>query len=672
MDESVTIATTRPELLCTCQLVAVNPDDASKAGIVGKRLKTPVFDRVVDVVSDDKVDPDFGTGVVMICTIGDKDDLDWVYKYELPLDMGIDGEGRMTSMAGGYEGLKVEEARAKVIEDMERDGLLIKQEEVEQSIGVCWRCHTPVEFLQMEQWFLKTIDFKDDILKMSEELRWFPRFLKSRLDDWINSLKWDWVISRQRYFATPIPVWECMGCKEIVPAKEEQCYVEPTVDKPPVDECPSCGGELAGCEDVFDTWMDSSISPLFNTFWIRDEEKFAKLFPMSLRPQAHDIVRTWTFYTMLRSKLLTDKKPWNDILMHGFIMAPDGKPMHTSLDNIIDPMPVLEEHGADAFRYYSTTCSLGKDSAFKHKEIVRGHKFCTKFWNVEKFVVNAAKDKVDSSDDLQLADRWILSKYTAAIEEVTNHMDNFDFNFAMKKIEQFIWHEFADHYLEMVKRRLDDEAAKYTLYTIGYGIVRLLAPFLSHIAEEAYQNHYREFEGEESVHVAQWPTAILRDEDAERKGEAMKDVIAAIRRWKASKGLKLNAEISLVKIVGDVNDLAGSEADIVGTVKVEELVMVEEEEISEEVKELKPNYEMMGTQFKENAKKIVDMLKKMSKNELSEVAKQLKEGEVRLNLDSGEVVHLTEEMVTPVLAFTHRDKELDVIKVNDFVLLLKP
>ncbi|MBM4237670.1 MAG: class I tRNA ligase family protein, partial [Euryarchaeota archaeon] len=264
--EEVVIATTRPELICTCQIVAVHPEDTKHRVLIGKRLLTPLFRKEVSVIADPKVDPGFGSGVVMICTIGDKDDLEWVMKYDLPLEKGIDEQGKMTEIAGKYAGLPVKEARRQAIGDLRGAGLLVKQEEVEQNVSTCWRCHEPIEFLQVPQWFLKTLDFKKEVLAKSDEINWYPEFMKVRLKDWVDSLEWDWVISRQRYFATPIPIWECVECGEVVPAREEDCYVDPTVDPPPVEKCPKCGGPLKGCEDVFDTWMDSSISPLFNTY----------------------------------------------------------------------------------------------------------------------------------------------------------------------------------------------------------------------------------------------------------------------------------------------------------------------------------------------------------------------------------------------------------------------
>lgn len=203
--ECAIIATTRPELLCACQLVAVHPDDESKKHLIGKKLITPIYHKEIEVIADEKVDPAFGTGIVMICTIGDKTDLEWVMKYSLPLEKAIDEQGKMTALAGKYLGMTVPEAKAAIIEDLKAADLVIKQEDCPQNVGCCWRCHSPIEFLQVPQWFLKILDFKEDILKMAEEIAWHPQFMKVRLEDWVNSLQWDWVISRQRSSLPPFP-----------------------------------------------------------------------------------------------------------------------------------------------------------------------------------------------------------------------------------------------------------------------------------------------------------------------------------------------------------------------------------------------------------------------------------------------------------------------------------
>ncbi|MDR0791153.1 MAG: valine--tRNA ligase, partial [Methanomassiliicoccaceae archaeon] len=483
-DDHILVATTRPELLCTCKVVAVHPDDKEKQYLIGKELITPLYGRKVKVIADPKVDPEFGTGNVMICTIGDKDDLEWVMKYKLEMEKGIDELGKMTELAGKYKGMSVKDARAAAIEDLRTNGLLVKQENSPQNVSICWRCHTPVEFLQVPQWFLKTLDFKEQVLKRAEEMNWYPEFMKIRLQDWVNSLEWDWVLSRQRIFATPVPIWECEKCGKAVIAKEEQCYVDPTEDAPPVDRC-ECGGELIGCTDVFDTWMDSSGSPLYNTFWERDGKMFKKMFPMSMRPQSHDIIRTWAFYTMLRSEQITSSVPWRDVMIHGFIMSPDGTPMHSSIGNVINPIPIIEEYGADALRYYACTCSMGIDHAFREKDVIRGRRLCNKVFNMGKFVGPRFDSKPKKPSKLRTSDKWILSKYSDVVNSVTQYFESYQFDKAMRDAENFIWHELADHYIEMVKSRKDD-AVRYTLYTVLLGCMKMIAPFMPHITEDVY------------------------------------------------------------------------------------------------------------------------------------------------------------------------------------------
>lgn len=639
----VMIATTRPELLCTCLLVAVHPEDASKAELVGKELITPVFDRKVKVVTDPKVDPEFGTGTVMICSIGDKDDLEWIMKYNLPLDKGIDESGKMTELCGKYAGMTVVDARKAVIEDMKSAGLLVKQADLDQNIGVCWRCHTHIEFLKVPQWFIKSVQFKGQVLEMVDSIAWKPEFMKIRIQDWVNSLAWDWVVSRQRYFATAIPLWECADCGNVLLAEESECYVDPTAKPPRKEKCEVCGGKYVGSPDVFDTWMDSSISPLYNTFWERDQEMFKKLFPMTMRPQSHDIIRTWAYYTILREMLLIGEKPWNEVMIHGFIMAPDGRPMHSSTGNIIDPMPLLEKCGGDAMRYYASTCALGMDHAFKEQELVRGNRLATKTWNVMKMVGSACKKKPRKPRNIHPVDSWIHSKFGSLVHDVERYNDEYQFDRSMAMTQDFLWHEFADHYIELVKHRAyseKDEGAKYALYTVGLGLLKLISVFLPHVAEDAYQLNFKQHEKPVSIHVSEWPAAPAKDEDAERKGEAVKTIVAAVRSWKSGKGLSLNAEMARVEVVGpDAAALvSGSEGDIRGTLKARELEVRAEVALKESVAGLKPIHAKLGPAFRKDAKEIAEKLRSIGGVEPGSV----KDG-VRVRLSDGRELDIAPE-----------------------------
>ena len=613
----VEIATTRPEMLPSCQIVAVHPSDERAPWLVGQSLSVPLFNKKVKIVEDDVVDPDFGSGIVMICTIGDKEDLNWVFKYKLPIEMSIDQEGRMTALCGSYEGMPIKEARAAVIDDMKKHNLLLKQEPLQQNVGVCWRCKTPVEFVNATQWFLKTIPFKEQVLKASDAMGWYPEFMKIRLKDWVDSLEWDWVISRQRYFATPIPLWECKECGEVVLARPEDCYVDPTIDKPPIDTCPACGGSLIGCEDVFDTWMDSSISPLFNTFWKRDDNRFNTLYPMSLRPQAHDIIRTWAFYTILRCTLLTEEKPFENIMMGGFILSEDGTPMHASLGNVIDPLDIINEFGSDAFRCYAASCALGEDNAFRKKDVIRGTRLLRKLWNVEQFIVGAISEPSHCEPkELIDIDRWILTKFSKLVEKCTLLMDVFDYSQTMKEIEYFLWHELADHYIEMAKSCLynkhHEESIRYTLFVLGRGMLKLFAPFFPHITEELYQRHYSD--NDTSIHVSSWPEKILIDEHAEEAGEHIKRYIALVRSYKSSQGLALNAPLNSPATYAPsdiIAKLKPSGSIIIATLKLptDHTFIEGKPDVQEKITKITPVHAKFGPTFRQHAKKITEWIK---------------------------------------------------------------
>ena len=626
----IEIATTRPEMLPSCQIVAVHPSDERAPWLVDQVVKVPAFDKEVKIVEDDAVDPEFGSGLVMICTVGDKEDLNWVFKYKLPLDMSIDEEGKMTDICGKYQGMKIEDARKAVVNDLEKSDLLIKKEPLDQNVGVCWRCKTPIEFINAEQWFLKTVDFKEMVLKQSDAMNWFPEFMKIRLEDWVNSLEWDWVISRQRYFATPIPLWECGKCGEVVIARPKDCYVDPTIDKPPVEKCPKCNGKLIGCEDVFDTWMDSSISPLYNTFWQRDNEKFKKLYPMSLRPQAHDIIRTWAFYTILRCTLITDAKPFENIMMGGFILSEDGTPMHASLGNVIDPLKVIDEYGTDAFRCYAASCALGEDNPFRKKDVIRGTKLLRKLWNVEQFIGNIVKKGQPEETQLQDIDRWMLSKYSKLVKRCTKQMDEFDYSQTMKEVEYFLWHELADHYIEMIKSSIYEEknveSIQYTLYTVGLGLLKLFAPFIPFITEEIYQNQYKDSKGDNSIHVSAWPEPILVDEEKENTGELVKNYISQIRSWKSEQGIALNASINTSATYASketISKLKASESIITSTLKYPKnhSFIAGKPDIEEKIVSVSPVYSKLGPKFTNESKKIT----KWVQDKQAEIIKKIEE-----------------------------------------------
>jgi len=677
--EKILIATTRPELLSTCHMVAIHPDDPRADFLAGKMIRTPIYGKEVRVLPDDNVLLEFGTGVVMVCSIGDKDDLEWIRRYELQIERGIDENGKMTEVAGKYQGMDTTEAKAAIIQDMKDQGILVKQEDLEQNVGSCWRCKSPIEYLVAPQWFLKTLEFKEEVLARSDELKWFPQFMKVRLEEWVNSLSWDWVLSRQRYFATPIPVWECVSCDKAFVPKEEDCYIDPTIDDPPVEVCDGCGGPIKGSEEVFDTWMDSSLTPLFNSFWLRDDKKFEKLWPMSLRPQSHDIIRTWAFYTILRSHLLVDSKPWDEIMMGGFILAEDGTPMHASKGNAIDPLAVLEEYGADALRYYAATCALGIDNAFRTMDVKRGRQLITKFYNIQKLIassfegadIDAIKSKKPEDVSLGYVDKWILNKYSEVVRDYHEYNDNYKFDKAARILVDFLWHDLADNYLEMVKYRVyagNDEALAYTLYNVGLGTTKLLAMYQPHVTEEVYQEWYKKYEGTKSVHITKYPEPVLFDTDAAAKGEVVKDITAAVRRWKSDNGIGLNAPLTkMVLVSAEHRDtLEAAKDDIAHTTNAQEMAVQTDLEMVETVESVQPEFAKLGPAFKQQAQEIADAVKGMDKDAL---VKGIEAGGVEVSTSTGPVT-LTPEFFKVVTSKSPKG-EGEVVDANGVSIFIQ-
>ena len=669
--EEVVIATTRPELLCTCQMVAVHPSGPHVDTLVGKHLITPLYRRKVRVVSDEAVDPEKGTGIVMICSIGDKEDLQWILKHKLEFEMAIDEEGRMTEVAGKYRGLTVEEARKEVIEDLREAGLLRGQDQTLQSVGSCWRCHTTVEYLRKPQWFLKSLPYKDAVMAHADELNWYPLYMRQRLDDWVNSLEWDWVISRQRYFGTPIPIWEC-DCGKIVPAEEEQCYVDPTTDDPPVGKCPDCGGELEGCEDVFDTWMDSSVSSPYIAFWKRDMEKFGRYYPAGLRPQASDIIRTWAFYSLLRSHLLFESKPWNDIMIDGFILSPDGTPMHASLGNAIDPIETLEEFGSDVFRYLGSLCSLGQDSNFRPPDLIRGRRFVEKFWNVQQFIGMSLKKKgTTEATPTNPIDLWILDLLAELIENVRAHYGNFDFASVMRELQYFVWHELADHYIELVKARVysgEDPGIYAALEMVGQAICRMLAPILPHVTEEVYQELYRG-DGAASIHISGLPEPMARNPGVRAAGEFAKEVTATVRRWKSERGMSLNRALAGVEILAELEGAELVAGDMKSALAAGELtIMREDPTLHEEPRELKPVHSRIGPRFRGEAGEVLKLISAADPGEVSEALQG--DGWV-LELPDGRKETLTSEDVLVESGWVSHGRAVETVTAGEAVIVIR-
>ncbi|HUL61662.1 MAG TPA: valine--tRNA ligase [Methanocella sp.] len=560
--QDLLIATSRPELIPSCVGLIVNPDDERYRSLVGRKGVTPLFDAEVPIFADRRVDPAFGTGIVMVCTFGDKTDIDWWRDYGLPLKISIEPDGTMNAVAGRYCGMTMAEARRAIVADLKAAGLLLEQQPITHVMNVHERCGTPVEYYVTPQWFIRILDLKDELLAQGERLRWYPEHMKARYVNWINGLKWDWCISRQRYFGVPFPVWYCAQCGTPVVADESQLPVDPLVSQP-LKPCPKCNSTAFEPErDVLDTWATSSITPLINADWGEPHSRLDKIYPMGLRPQAHDIIRTWLFYTVIKSYLHTNSLPWHDVMISGHGLDPNGKAMHKSKGNVVEPLPIVAKYSADALRWWAASAKLGEDMPFKEKEIVAGQKFINKLWNASRFVALHLKGygpRPEQRPQLELIDRWILTRLNAVVRESTASFEAYEYSKARTAVEQFFRGDFCDNYLEIVKDRLysKDEARKasrdaalYTLYTVLLDSLKLLGPFTPHVTEEIYLGLFRDTQDDVSLAVAAWPRpdADWEDPRALQLGDAAVQVIALLRQYKNAQSMAQNVPLAAVTV----------------------------------------------------------------------------------------------------------------------------
>ncbi len=605
----VPIATTRPELLGACQAVAVHPGDARNTGLVGRGLKVPLSGKEVPVLADGAVDPAFGTGVVMICTFGDRTDVRWVQKHKLPVTTLLDDAGRMVPAAGKYAGLEVKEARKAILADLEAAGLVTEKKQISQSVGVCWRCKTPVEILPREQWFMDVTSWRDRILAEHRKVKWVPEAMAERLETWADGMEWDWVISRQRIFATPIPVWTCGKCGDARIAEEPELPVDPTRKKPK-EPCRNCGArEWRGETDVFDTWMDSSVTILNHAGWPDVKSpRFLRLYPATLQQNGTDIIRTWDYYLLVRHLALLGRAPYRTVAINGMVTGSDGKKMSKSAGNYVSPHVVLDKYGADALRQWAALGgALGSDVAYQEKEVVAGHRFLQKLWNVLRFAQPHARPHPGAK--LREADVWLLRSLKDLVAEVTEAMEGCQFDRAFRAIRTWAWEVLADEYVELVKWRLygDDPgaraAAEHTLHSALETLARLLAPFVPFFAEEMWSRL-----GRGSVHLQPWPGAPKAAAPRGRAdaGARTQRVVAEIRRWKAARGLALNTPVAGIQVFAegpvDREEVAGATRCAVG-------FLPGAPPVERRIKAVSPRAAALGRTFRERTPRVLEALR---------------------------------------------------------------
>ncbi len=502
MDKEIIIASTRPELLCACKTIIVNPEDKRYTKYIGKKVIVPITNVEVELKTHHSAHQEFGSGAVMVCSYGDQNDVALFRELELEEIVAIGLDGKMTEAAMDYVGLKPKQARTKIIEDLENKGLVEKIEDIIHRTPVSERSKTPIEIIPMEEYYLKQKESIEKMKKLGQEITFYPAMHKQILMNWLESINIDWPISRRRYYGTEIPIWYCKNCSEPhVP--EPGKYYKPWVEKCPISQCSKCGTtEFVGEERTFDTWMDSSVSPLFISKFNKDQEFFNKVYPTTIRPQAKDIVRTWLYYTLLRCEQLTGKKPWSEAWIMGYGLDEKGMKMSKSKGNAIDPLPVIEQFGADTFRFWSASeINHGYDFRCNEQKIESTKKFLSKLWNVSRFL---SSFPVIESGIPTATDKWILSELDNLIKECKKGYDEYNFFIPAIAIREFTWNLFAAHYIEMVKVRAygigfpDEErdGAIYTLHKTLSTILKLLAPITPFITEHLWKTLY----SSESIH----------------------------------------------------------------------------------------------------------------------------------------------------------------------------
>lgn len=546
--ENVLIATTRPELLGACVALYFNPEDKRYKNLIGKKAIVPLFDYEVNFKTSDSVDMEKGTGLMMVCTWGDQEDLEKWRLDNLETRNILTADGRINELGGKYCGLKIEKAREEIINDLKAKDYLVKQEEIKHSVNVHERCDTPVELILSKQWFIKIADNKEKWLEMGKKINWFPSHMFSNYELWVKSLKWDWCVSRQRYYGVPFPFWYCSECEKVIIPEEKDLPVIPTEQKPPVDKCPHCGNTKFIPEtDVMDTWATSSCTP----FLLKEMINNDKLFPVDLRPNAHEIIRTWDFYSIVKSFYHFNDVPFKNVMISGHGLDEQGKKISKRLGNYTPSDKLIEEYGADAIRYWATGASLGQNLRFNPKEIKKGKQIANKLWNVSRFI---SLNEVDTTNyELDYADYWILDELNKTIEITTKHFDDYQYAKAKNEIEDFFMSKFADYYVEFVKYRLygDNQLSKAgavnTLKNVFKDILKMFAPIIPFVTEELFNE-------KESIHISSWPKTKEVDNKLDMLGfDKAIEAINEVRKYKSENKISLGAEIEEYKLTTDVD-----------------------------------------------------------------------------------------------------------------------
>jgi len=559
------IATTRPELLSSCVAVLYHPADARYTHLANKTIRVPLFNYEVPLLPDEGVLIDKGTGLVMVSTFGDKTDVQWFKKHKLPYKPSFGHDGRWLTSTGFLAGLKAEQAREATVKALTEAGLIINQQPLSHAVNVHERCKKEIEYLALSQWFLQILPHKKALLAQADQIEWYPSFMKIRYQNWVESLSWDWCLSRQRIFGIPFPAWHCNNCKAILLADRDQLPIDPqeTAYGRPCPECAS--SDITPDTDVMDTWNTSSLTPfickkLFNHEadpFTTDQNSF---IPMTIRPQAHDIIRTWAFYTIVKAWMHLGTIPWKQIVISGHVLSDSKEKLSKSKDNArTSPQALITTYSADVIRYWTATGSLGTDTAFSETQLKIGQRLITKLWNACRFISQQVSDPVAQPSSFDSLNSWLLTRLTETKAAYHKAFSAYEQSLALDAVERFFWHDFCDNYLELIKDQLfkperytaqEITATKWCLAYTGFQLLQLFAPFIPFVTDKIYQELYKTQYQLPSLHITTFDTFTHTDKDASALIGTVLDLTAQIRLLKTQKQVSLKQPIETLTIQG--------------------------------------------------------------------------------------------------------------------------